>query len=257
MTIALTQYVSLNKTNDRGVSEVLGYIFVFSFILAITVTLSFTTIMFVEKTGEREQLTNVERAFEILDNNMEKITHEHSYKRGTEIRVGDGDLYIGEPEKVSLSINDGGSVSNYTFEIQPIIYENNQGKLIWSNGVLIRQEPQETSVLIESNNIISTSNKLIFPIYELQLQGQSRSVSSTHSVVIQTRASPPGVLTTSDSTTMTLEHNSPYAEAYASAYEENSNLDCTVSNGNVTTCENPNTKKIVIKYHSIRAKLNE
>jgi len=72
-------------SDERGVSDVVGYVLIFSLIVAtvgVVTTVGFSTL---EDRQDAERVNNVERAFDVFANNMENV-----YRDGAPSR-GDGD----------------------------------------------------------------------------------------------------------------------------------------------------------------------
>jgi hypothetical protein len=90
---------------DRAVSDVIGYVLVFSLIIAtvgIVTAVGFSTI---EDRQRDERINNVERAFDVFAANVEDVYRGGAPSRATEIRLSGGTLQYGEP--VTITVRDG------------------------------------------------------------------------------------------------------------------------------------------------------
>ncbi|TKX76356.1 hypothetical protein EXE53_32325, partial [Halorubrum sp. SD626R] len=84
-------------SDDRGVSNVVGYVLVFS-LVTVTIGTVFTVgLAGVEDRQEAARLANVERAFEVLDDNVRDIQRYDDPSRSTEIRMNGGRLAVADP----------------------------------------------------------------------------------------------------------------------------------------------------------------
>jgi len=130
------------RTADRGVSEVIGFVLIFSLI-----TLSVGAVYVVGFGGlqdarDAEQLTNVERAFDVLADNIDDIATNDAPNRATEFRLYEADLTVGEPTRFTVTVDDGATQTNYSVNSYPIVYEAQASPttIRYVNGAVIRQD---------------------------------------------------------------------------------------------------------------------
>lgn len=174
---------------DRAVSELLGYILIFSL-----VTLSATSVFVLgttqlENTRDTERLANAEKAFEVLASNVDDHISEGALGRSTEVRIADADLYLDEGEelRVNISHTDPAVLAesdNYTREINPITYESTTGsKVVYSNGAVFRDEADH-SYMVHEPTMMLDDDRAVIPV--IRTTGDD-SVSGTGSDVVQVR----------------------------------------------------------------------
>jgi len=175
---------------DRGVSEVIGFVLIFSLI-----TLSVGAVYVVGFGGlqdarDAEQLTNVERAFDVLADNIDDIAVNNAPNRATEFRLYEADITVGEPTRFTVSINESEPNSaTYSVNAYPIVYEA-QGSpttIRYINGAVIRQDRNGQRFLNEPSFVFRTAgvNKTaILPIIQTRSQGD-QTIGGTGTVLVR------------------------------------------------------------------------
>jgi len=126
----------------RAVSETLGYILVFSIIVTTIATATVFGFSGLENRQAAEQVTNVERAFDVMADNFRDISRYEDPSRATEIRLADGTLSVGDPVTITVgqwnesSNQFDGEQENETF--QPLVFQSDGGEVIYESGVVFR-----------------------------------------------------------------------------------------------------------------------
>jgi hypothetical protein len=91
--------------DDRGVSEVIGFVLVFSLITMTIAIVSVTGIGGLQDAQQAEQVNNVERAFDVLDDNFDEIQRQQAPNRTTELKLVDGSIGLGEEIEITVRID--------------------------------------------------------------------------------------------------------------------------------------------------------
>lgn len=124
---------------DRAVSDVVGYVLIFSLIVAtvgVVTTVGFGTL---DDRQTAEQINNAERAFDVFANNMENVYRDGSPSRATEIRLSGGTIQYGDP--VTITIQNASDTSvNYTVRITPLVYTEGDTEIVYEGGAIIRDD---------------------------------------------------------------------------------------------------------------------
>lgn len=180
---------------DRALSELIGYIVIFSL-----VTLAATSVFVVgsghlEATRDAEQLANAEKAFEVLAGNIDDHIDQATTGRSTEVRIADADLYVEEGDAFEVNITHSNpdlirgepdNSDNYsrTAGIAPITYESASGsKVVYSNGAVFR-ERSESSYMIYEPKMLIDEDRAVVPIVRTRVDGL---VTDPGSSVVQVR----------------------------------------------------------------------
>ncbi len=128
-------------SDNRAVSETLGYILVFSIIVTTIATATVFGFGGLENRQAAEQVTNVERAFDVMADNFRDISRYEDPSRATEIRLADGTIGMGDPVTITVGQWDGdefvdGEQQNISF--QPLVFQSDGGDVIYESGVVFR-----------------------------------------------------------------------------------------------------------------------
>jgi hypothetical protein len=136
--------------DGRGVSEVISFVLVFSLIAATVALVYVSGIGGLESTRSSERVTNAERAFDVLQDNIADIHREGAPSRATEIKLSDAQMTYGESTRITVQVENlnetNASVSNVSsVSIDPIVYAAESGpELVYSNGAVFRQDRSGT-----------------------------------------------------------------------------------------------------------------
>jgi len=234
---------------DRGVSEVIGFVLIFSLI-----TLSVGTVYVVGFGGlqdarDAEQLTNVERAFDVLADNIDDIATHDAPNRATEFRLYEADITVGEPTRFTVDVDNGTGTTSYSVNSYPIVYEaqTSPTTIRYVNGAVIRQDRNGERFIDEPSFVFradAVGDTAIIPIIQTRSQGE-QTVGGTGTVLVRTNSVLAESLGThnDDGTTYDVEITVETTERRAGLWEEvlNRELDaaygvtpCSTSGGTVT-----------------------
>ena len=131
---------------DRAVSDVIGYVLVFSLIIAtvgIVTAVGFSTI---EDRQRDERINNVERAFDVFAANVEDVYRGGAPSRATEIRLSGGTLQYGEPVTITVRDADDPTI-NHSMAVTPLVYAEGNSDVVYAGGAVFRDEPQGSAML--------------------------------------------------------------------------------------------------------------
>ncbi|PSP84631.1 hypothetical protein BRC83_05230 [Halobacteriales archaeon QS_1_68_17] len=152
--------------SDRGLSDLLGFVFVFALVAATVGIISTAGFDSLREAREAEQLQNAERAFDVLVDNIEDIHRRGAPSRGTEIDVTDGSIYVGDPVTFNVSGTDTSTGNSFVVEreVHPIVYEESgDTRLRYAGGAVIREENQG-SVVLEEPPFLLGADGVVVPV---------------------------------------------------------------------------------------------
>ncbi|OYR84529.1 hypothetical protein DJ71_08750 [Halorubrum sp. E3] len=156
--------------DERGVSDVVGYILVFSLITITIGTVFAVGITGVEDRREAERIDNVERAFEVFDDNLRDIQRYGDPNRATELRLAGGTLSVsGETRFVLADTNDSDDVANGTiaeWTSRPLTYRDSGTTIAYDAGALVRGDG-DGSVMLSDPRFVAADNRTTIPIVGL------------------------------------------------------------------------------------------
>ena len=135
---------------DRALSEVIGYILVFSLIFLTVGFVSINGLPTLDSAKQSEQTKNAERAFDILENNLAEIYGQGAPSRATEISAETGAVELRDPVVMNVSVTEKSS-GNVTFErsvINPIAFTGlGDTEYVYAGGAVFRQVSGESFML--------------------------------------------------------------------------------------------------------------
>lgn len=130
--------------SDRGVSEVLGYVLVFTLILSSIVTVSVLGISGLEDARGAEQSQNAEKGFDVLHASMAELYTENAPSRATELTLGEQKLYLGDEVTVRVKLFNGSDWNNdTTYQVRPVVQTlETDENLVYEAGAVFRTGTQ-------------------------------------------------------------------------------------------------------------------
>jgi hypothetical protein len=131
---------------ERAVSDVIGFILVFSLVSTTVAVVSISGFQTLEDARDAEKINNAERAFDVLDDNIEDITQDGAPSRATEISLTRSGLDTAGNATITITYNSTIRNSyNNSFQkrIDPLTWETNgpsETEIVYAFGAVIRQQ---------------------------------------------------------------------------------------------------------------------
>ena len=179
------------RVDDRGVSETLGYILVFSVIITTITTATVFGFSGLEDRQAAEQVRNVERAFDVLADNFGDIARYEDPSRATEIRLARGTVSVGDPVTITIGqnsttpgedfVDDPSNVTNVT--LQPLEFQSDSGGVVYEGGVVFRVD-DDTSIARSSLPFVVGEEAGLVPIVATRQGGQTSGVGGDQTVLV-------------------------------------------------------------------------
>lgn len=165
---------------DRGQSEIIGYVLLFSTILialGVVVTFGVTALDQVQSATVAD---NGEFAMESVAGDMEALYYGTSTVRNTELVLDSATLETGPPTTVNVTANRGGVkvATNRTF--RPIVYKTDDVAIAYENTLLIRDQARG-SVAVNDPLVRISDRRAVVPVVQTNASVQSVA-GSTHQV---------------------------------------------------------------------------
>lgn len=220
--------------SDRAVTDVIGFILVFSLIVASVGLVSVVGFDELQGARDAERIQNAERAFDVLGDNVEDVYRGGAPSRATEIKLAEAGLGFGDTTEINVTVDDASGTTSYTRTLTPIVYEAADSRIVYEAGAVIRTDrvgarmTRDPSLLVSSDataiQIVRTN-----PASERNLGGQ------TTVLVRVTRAST-SLLNQSSGADVSLEIETTEqrAPAWGRYFNETAIGDCDVTGGTVT-----------------------
>lgn len=202
-------------TDERGVSEVLGFVLTFSLItmtIAVVFTAGFSGLQDAQRA---EQVNNVERAFDVLDTNVADIHQDGAPSRSTEMRLAGGQLGFGDPTTVTIGVD-----NNTTIETRPLVYSNGDTDIAYELGGIIRTDNGGSVMLNEPGYVLNDGRSSI-PLLVTTKPSDQTAISGHRTVLVRSSYQFTELLhpRTSENETVTITIDSPRADAWERYFE--------------------------------------
>lgn len=246
--------------SERAVSDVIGFVLIFALItstVSIVYAFGFTGL---EDAREEEQLSNAERVFDILADNVADLHERGAPSRATEIKLSEASLGYGSQTSLTVEVtNMPSSTPTYSTNLDPIRYTSADSpvRLVYENGAVFRERPNAGGLVLERPGSLfrvdGTTKTAVVPFIQTRRSG-SAVVSGSSTVRIRTENTGSRVMgahstpTDADSdpdsdgtdeyaVTYTIETTSTRAPLWEATLEERISWRsdaCSVSGGTVT-----------------------
>jgi len=168
-----------DPTDTRAVSEVVGYILVFSLVLG-TITLVYAAgLSGLNDTRDAERITNAERAFDVLANNFQQMGRGEAPNRATEMKLAEAQLSISTKREVNISADgvDPAVANSSTIRYNP----GTDTSIVYENGAVIRVDDGNPIMLSEPDFLFDDGNVVVRYI---EPQGSGQSIGGTSTAVL-------------------------------------------------------------------------
>ena len=172
---------------ERGVSEALGFVLVFSLVTGTVAVVYVTGITGLQDAQGAEKVRNVERAFDVLADNVYDLQRSAAPSRATEVKLAGGSIGTGDPVTIRVRAERSTNASvNATWAVtfDPIVYRDDDGtSVVYSDGAVIRSQSDGSVVLGQPRWVVGP-NRTVLPL--VNTYGSGESVGGEGAVLIVT-----------------------------------------------------------------------
>lgn len=246
-------------SHERAVSEVLGYVLVFSLVVSSVAIVSTTGFGQLENVRETEQMNNAERAFDLLAANMEDISQKGAPSRSTEMQLSDSHISVSNTIEITFrGIDDDDSSNNFSesFDVRPIVYSGRASntEVVYTGGAVFRTYP-DSGVVLEEPSIIADDDRVVVPLIHTRSRAvQSRGGGTAR--IQATHAQTNLLVSDTDSTyeTVFMNATSPRADLWVDMIDDYEEFDCTLDESGPTdraVCEAKDLDRVSISLVQI------
>lgn len=221
-------------TEQRGVSDVIGFVLVFSLVATTVAIVSLSGFTALEDVRDAEKINNAQRAFDVLADNVEDVYDGGVPSRGTEISLVDAQLGTGSTITVNVTARNTTTSDNFTVSrtVRPIVWSdatNDGTELVYALGAVLRAQPDGGVVITEPPFRLG-SDRSVVRIVETaadqpQLFGGSTVLvraTQSNDRVIAAEDPPPGF------DELWLNITTPRADIWNQYLDERPGADCSV-----------------------------
>jgi len=171
--------------NDRAVSEALGFVLVFALVTATIGLVYGTGITSLYDAQHAEKINNVERAFDVLADNLEDLHRTGTPSRATEVKLPGGTLRTGDAVQLEVDAVEIGTPSrnaSYSVSFEPIVYEDDGGSTILYSGGSVVRSNEDGAVMLSEPGWVVRSNRSVIPLFNVY--GEGGSIGGNGAVLI-------------------------------------------------------------------------
>ncbi|KAB1194620.1 hypothetical protein GJR96_14680 [Haloferax sp. MBLA0076] len=228
----------------RAVSDTLGFIFVFSLVLSTVGVVTAVGMDGLQDTRNVERINNAERAFDILDDNMEDIAIRGAPSRATEIKLAESALSFGDPVRMEVEWEDGGVVDNATVSTRPLVYtsETSNERLVYAFGTVFRGTDESMTVVRHPAFLLSEDAVVVSAISTRRSAQSANSVGGSGTYLVRAEMSDSGakyrgIASESGSYDVTVNVTSPRPQLWKTELQSYDDVTCPFVNDTMVSCE--------------------
>lgn len=252
--------------DDRGVSNVVGYLLVFSLVVSIVAIVSVSGLNTLESVRYQEQTNNAERAFDVLADNFRDIHREGAPSRATEISLQDAQLATVETTTLNLSGWDG-TGTNFSVErtSTAIVWESQGGvptTITYVFGGVFRTQREGSSVVVPPPFEFETQ-RTVLPIVNLRTRGPESFSGTT--VRVRGERGTPNIVYAGDASVLpnlTLDVTTARPETWKDYLDAQPGTDCSIEDApaegkRVVECELTQRQELFVATYPIDVDIQE
>ena len=149
-------------TGDRALSEVLSYAFIFSMLVVSIGIVTVGGVGALQDVRTNEHVSNAERAFDVLHDNLADVHSEGAPSRATEIALGDGQLYL--DDNVTMTVETGSGTIDR--EIRPVVFRVAEDqRMVYVAGATLRTS-RDGGVVVNDPPFLISKETVHVPIVQ-------------------------------------------------------------------------------------------
>lgn len=232
----------------------MSYILVFALVITAVSFVLVSGFSSLENVRDSERVSNAERAFEVLADNIASIYERNSPSRSTEVDLGESEIVFGANTSMTVEVHDGSDFQRFQYNIRPIVFHvTDDASLVYEGGAVFRDE-RDGGIVRREPPLLVTSERVHFPFVQTTSEGV-QSVGST-TVLVRGESSNRSVLVQDTQGTydeMRVYVTSPRYELWERYFEEETALNgCTTdTSAERVECSLSNPETVYITRHKI------
>lgn len=228
------------RSDDRGVSEVLGYVLVFSLVVASVGLVSTVGLDQIDDVRETEQVNNAEKAVDLLATNLADIASRGAPSRSTEMQLESGQLDVANPVTVSFRGIDADDpiANNFSenFEVWPVSFTSpgTDRAVVYEAGAVLRTNG-EAGTMVRNPSVVAADDRVQVPLVQTRSRAAQSRGGGTARVRVE-HARSELLVSDAESTyeTFFLNVTSPRASIWVDRLTEYDSLSCSLDESGPT-----------------------
>lgn len=247
--------------SDRGVSELVGFILIFSIILSGATVALVVGQDQISDIGASEQTTNAERQMVLVGQSLNGLDRSRSASTVGTVNLNDGSLRAVADGNVSVTVDDdSGEVWNGTIPTGSLAYDLDDTVIRYENGLVLRSD-RGNGISLTDPHMTCTEDRAIVSVVTLNRSGSQQVGSGRVSIVgyqDDTRLLYPtnrsGSGSSSDATDVFVDVNSTHTDVWNDTVLEHSSWNWTMAGGDYR-CDVGGAGQVIVRQTTIDVRL--
>lgn len=177
--------------SDRAVSDVLGFVLVFSLVISTLGVVYVAGFSGLEDARDAERINNAERAFDVLGDNVADVYRDGAPSRKTEIKLTDAQLTLEEATTITVTVEDitdaGGNLIVYQAETRPLVFSaGGSSEIVYENGAVFRTDRGGSILRQRPPLLIGKERTVLGYVVLTPERGTSTSVGGDTTALVRT-----------------------------------------------------------------------
>jgi hypothetical protein len=213
--------------DERGLSDVLGYVIVFSLVVTAVLLVTAGGLSAVEDARDTERAQNAERAFEVLADNFAAIHERSAPSRSTEIDLGDAEIFYDSETLITIRGDDQELASQTVLPVRMNV--EGDRAVVYEAGAVFRHTGGGIS-MVRPPPFLLSENRVHLPLIHTTAATVESAGGTTvllRGVSEQRRIAAAGDRSSLGYDELTIQISSPRFEAWEGYLSEEEGLDCT------------------------------
>lgn len=167
---------------ERAISEVLGYVIIFSMILLMVGIVYTGGAANLQEVRDNQQVVGVERAFVAVDSDVTDIARDGAPSRSSTIRLNGGTLTFGGGATMNVTV---GTNTTNSYRLAPMVYRfDGEPRLAYVGGMVLRSGGDGEWVVVSDPPVVTARNdtgaleSVLLPVLDTDGTGSAQGARS-------------------------------------------------------------------------------
>lgn len=248
------------QADDRGVSEVLGFVIVFGLIVASVGSVYAFGVGELRDVRDYERVNNAERAFEVFADNVADISRRGAPSRGTELKLADSTLGYGEATvnvTVDTTPDSEGDANNSTGDVSlsPVVMTlRDAGEVRYASGAVLRTDGGGPPRMVHEPDFVFEEDGVVVQLVRSVPRGTTQVGGQRIARIRTVETGRSALLTRSETNaTLRIDVNSSYAAAWGDYLEsEGFTCDSYTDASTAVSCDLDGVSRVTVVRVSLR-----